>query len=134
MIPLNEPSLQGRKPNPDDSPSASAPTVERTATYLPDNVRSERDLPAHLGRYRVEEEIARGGMGQVVRVHDQEFQRSLAMKVVRADGAHRPDAIERFMREARLTGQLQHPGIPPVQEMGRLPDGRPYFARAWNIP
>jgi serine/threonine protein kinase/Tfp pilus assembly protein PilF len=83
------------------------------------------DLPPRVGHYRVEEEIGRGGMGVVVRVEDEAFQRPLALKVLLRQGH---EALEkRFERESRLTGQLQHPGIPPVQDRGRLPDGRPYF-------
>jgi tetratricopeptide (TPR) repeat protein len=84
-------------------------------------------LPAQLGHYLVEGEIARGGMGQVVRLRDEEFQRPLAMKVLLPGGAPAAELAERFLREARLTGQLQHPGVPPVHELGHLPDGRPYF-------
>src|SRR5262249_30803250 len=39
-----------------------------------------------------------------------------------------PDAVRRFVEEAQVIGQLQHPGIVPVHGLGRLPDGRPYFA------
>jgi tetratricopeptide (TPR) repeat protein len=81
-------------------------------------------LPHRVGRYRVEEVIARGGMGRIVRVRDDDFQRPLAMKVVLSRD---PRLAERFLHEARLTGRLQHPGIPPVHELGHLPDGSPYF-------
>ncbi len=84
-------------------------------------------LPERVGRYRLEHEIARGGMGLVVRVTDEVFQRPLAMKIALGADRGSPDTQERFVREALLTGQLQHPGVPPVQEMGQLEDGRPYF-------
>lgn len=79
-------------------------------------------LPERVGRYVIGAEIARGGMGMVVRVQDEAFDRPLAMKLMLSVGGE-----DRFLREARLTGRLQHPGIAPVQEMGRLEDGRPYF-------
>jgi tetratricopeptide (TPR) repeat protein len=82
------------------------------------------ELPARVGRYHLEQEIARGGMGRIVRVRDEDFERPLAMKLLLGSGGN-PE--ERFLREARMTGQLQHPGIPPVHERGRLADGRPYF-------
>jgi tetratricopeptide (TPR) repeat protein len=84
-------------------------------------------LPARLGRYRLEEMIDRGGMGVIVRVRDEDLDRPLALKVLAARWCGTVGMHERFVREARLTGQLQHPGVPPVQELGRLPDGRPYF-------
>jgi hypothetical protein len=84
-------------------------------------------LPETIGRYRVGPFLARGGMGEVVRVLDTDFDRPLALKVLQQQFCGQAALEERFVREARLTGQLQHPGIPPVQELGRLPDGRPYF-------
>src|SRR5882724_6000007 len=79
-------------------------------------------------RYRVIGEIGRGGMGVVLRVVDTSFNRPLAIKVLRHT-QNRSDAAERrFVDEARITGQLQHPGIPPAHEVGRLADGRPYFS------
>jgi serine/threonine protein kinase len=81
-------------------------------------------LPAQVGVYRLEGEIARGGMGRIVRVRDDDFDRPLAMKVLLGSGG---DLEDRFLREARLTGILQHPGIPPVHALGRLEDGRPFF-------
>ncbi len=80
------------------------------------------------GRYRIEQEIGRGGMGVVYKAHDPDCHRSLAVKVPHASHAGSRGAAQRFLEEARLTGQLQHPGIVPVHEIGRLPDGRPFFA------
>ena len=67
------------------------------------------DVSEFLGRYQNLGEIARGGMGRVHRVRDLSLNRELAFKVmlVRA-----PDPDRRFMEEAQITGQLQHPGIP----------------------
>ncbi len=81
-------------------------------------------LPATAGRYRLEGEIARGAMGRIVRVRDEDFDRPLAMKILLGRGAN---LEARFLREARMSGELQHPGIPPVHALGRLDDGRPYF-------
>src|SRR5262245_29235169 len=79
-------------------------------------------------RYRVVGEIARGGMGLVLRAYDATFDRPLAIKVLlRGRGSPFGDD-RRFLEEARITGQLQHPGIPPVHEIGRLDDGRPFFS------
>jgi eukaryotic-like serine/threonine-protein kinase len=79
-------------------------------------------------RYRVLGEIARGGMGAVLRVVETKFDRPLAVKVMLPALPGHVNATERFLEEARVTGQLQHPGIPPVHEMGQLADGRPYFS------
>jgi serine/threonine-protein kinase len=97
--------------------------------HLPPNQRDDgpEALPARLGHYRLEEPIDRGGMGVIVRVRDEDLDRPLALKVLAACWCGTAGMPERFVREARLTGQLQHPGVPPVQELGWLPDGRPYF-------
>jgi len=81
-----------------------------------------------LTGYELLGELGRGGMGEVYRVHDPDFDRPLALKVMRAELAHQPGAESRFLAEARITGRLQHPGIPPVHELGRLDDGRPFLA------
>src|SRR5207237_1108947 len=54
--------------------------------------------------------------------------RSVALKYLQERLAHDPNAVARFVSEARVTARLQHPGIPPVHEVGTLPDGRPFLA------
>jgi tRNA A-37 threonylcarbamoyl transferase component Bud32 len=80
------------------------------------------------GRYEVQAEIARGGMGAVWLARDPELNRPLAIKVLRPEYLGRPELERRFRAEAQITGQLQHPGIPPVHEVGTLPDGGPFLA------
>jgi tetratricopeptide (TPR) repeat protein len=86
------------------------------------------ELPAQLGRYRVEGEIGRGGMGVVYRVHDPALKRTLAVKVLLRHHQDNPDLKRRFLEEAELMAQLQHPGIAPLHDVGELPEGRPYFS------
>jgi serine/threonine-protein kinase len=72
-------------------------------------------------------ELARGGVGVVLKIRDGDLGRDVAMKVLREEYAGREDLVERFVEEAQIGGQLQHPGIVPVYEMG-LQDGRnPFF-------
>ncbi|MCA9621547.1 MAG: protein kinase [Myxococcales bacterium] len=77
--------------------------------------------PSH---YQQHEELARGGMGVVRRASDRRIGREVALKELLAD---QPGLRRRFEREARVTAQLQHPGIVPVYEMGCWPDGRPFY-------
>jgi serine/threonine protein kinase len=84
-------------------------------------------VPAGLGRYRVVDEIGRGGVGVVYRAVDPETGRTLALKVLRPRHAASAEAIERFRTEARLCASLDHPGIVPVYEVGTFADGRPYY-------
>jgi serine/threonine protein kinase len=79
-------------------------------------------------RYRLGEEIARGGMGVVYRVTDTVLRREVAVKVLQEKYASDSEAARRFADEARITGQLQHPNIPAVHDLGVLPDGRPFLA------
>ncbi len=87
-------------------------------------------------RYEIEGEVARGGMGAILRVWDEDLRRHLAMKVVvgaedapRTGGSGGIDAriLTRFLEEAQVTGQLDHPGIVPVHELGLDANGRVYF-------
>ncbi len=78
-----------------------------------------------VGEYELGRELAKGGMGVVVEARDRRHDRLVAIKrPLHADAAH----LERFLREARLAAQLQHPGIVPVYEAGRLPSGEPFIA------
>jgi serine/threonine-protein kinase len=77
-------------------------------------------------RYQLQGEIARGGMGAVLRGHDVDLGRDLAVKVLLEKYADRPDVIRRFIEEAQIGGQLQHPGVVPVYDIGRFGQ-RPFF-------
>jgi serine/threonine-protein kinase len=79
------------------------------------------------GRYQMGDEIGRGGMGTVLRGRDPELDRDLAIKVLRRERQDQPDAVRRFLEEARIAGRLQHPGIVPIYDLGRFPDQRPFF-------
>src|SRR5262245_38475539 len=79
-------------------------------------------------RYALGDEIARGGMGIIHRATDSVLGREVAVKVLLEKYAPESWAAVRFAGEARITGQLQHPSIPPVHDLGTLPDGRPFLA------
>ncbi|MGF1583296.1 MAG: protein kinase [Gemmataceae bacterium] len=84
-------------------------------------------LPAFVGRYKIVEELARGGMGVVLRGQDPNFRRDLAIKVLLREHNNEDDLRRRFHNEAQIMAQLQHPGIPAVHETGEAADGLPYF-------
>ncbi len=69
-------------------------------------------------RYKVLREIARGGMGKVLEVIDTDLRRPVALKVLRSEMLENRDIVERFLEEAQITGQLEHPNIVPVHEIG----------------
>jgi len=68
-----------------------------------------------------------GGMGEVRRVLDPSLNRTVALKVLHPRLGHTRGHEDRFIAEAQVTAQLEHPGIVPVYTSGRMPDGRPYF-------
>ena len=88
----------------------------------------ERRGHGRAGRYQLLGEIARGGMGSVLRGRDPDLGRDLALKVLLDQHRDQADLVDRFVEEAQICGQLQHPGVVPVYDLGTLADHRPYFA------
>jgi tetratricopeptide (TPR) repeat protein len=84
--------------------------------------------PPADGRYQFLGALARGGMGVVYRATDTRLGREVAVKVLLDRFNTASGTARRFVDEARVTGQLQHPGIPAVYDLGHLPDGRPFLA------
>ena len=125
----------------DSDPSGERPVDEvgrTSADALPDRAgqhtlpvapRAVPFQPMGLdGRYRLEGEIARGGMGVVLKARDEHLGRDLAIKVLHESQAYKQGVVNRFIEEAQIGGQLQHPGIAPVHELGVFEDGRPFFS------
>jgi serine/threonine-protein kinase len=78
-------------------------------------------------RYLVTEELGSGGAGRVVMARDAIIGRTVALKTLKDDDAGAPGLAERFINEARVTAQLEHPNVVPVYDMGTLPGGQPYY-------
>jgi eukaryotic-like serine/threonine-protein kinase len=76
--------------------------------------------------YAIGEVLGRGGMGEVVLAHDGQMDREVALKRMRG-AAPDADAIERFIREAKIQARLDHPAIVPVHQLGYDDAGLPYF-------
>ena len=87
-------------------------------------IRASESLP---NRYLPIKEVGRGGIGCVWQVEDQYTHRTLAIKFLRDKFKRIRQLNIRLDREALLTGSLQHPGIPPVHDFGKLTDGSSYF-------
>jgi formylglycine-generating enzyme required for sulfatase activity/serine/threonine protein kinase len=112
-----------RRDAPEESRGSHSARIEKLA-------RQRADPGA---RYEVKGELGRGGMGLVLEVWDTDLRRALAMKVLRRDGGPRPGSssasenVVRFLEEAQITAQLDHPGIVPVHELSVDSEGRVYF-------
>ena len=78
-------------------------------------------------RYHINRPLAAGGMGAVLDIQDNDFRRGAAMKVMHGKFTDDPQALERFLAEAQVTAQLEHPNIVPIHDMGVMPDGSLYF-------
>ncbi len=79
-------------------------------------------------RYRIDGEIARGGMGAILKGRDPDLGRDVALKVLRDDLRDDSAMVRRFVEEAQIGGQIQHPGVVPIYELGTFADRRPFFA------
>jgi tRNA A-37 threonylcarbamoyl transferase component Bud32 len=79
------------------------------------------------GRYEDAGEIGRGGMGRVHNVRDTRLQRSVAMKALDPEMAKQRVFYERFIEEAQIQAQLEHPNIPPAHDIGIDRNGVPFF-------
>jgi serine/threonine-protein kinase len=79
-------------------------------------------------RFRVLRPHAEGGLGAVFVALDGEFNREVAFKQILDHHADDPSSRRRFLIEAQITGNLEHPGIVPVYAMGAQEGGRPYYA------
>jgi serine/threonine protein kinase/cytochrome c-type biogenesis protein CcmH/NrfG len=104
-----------------DSINDPSPVIRPSSPEIPDP--AERSA-----RLQLFGEIARGGMGAVLKGRDSDLGRDLAVKVLLESHREKPEMVRRFIEEAQIAGQLQHPGIVPIYELGAFGDHRPYFA------
>jgi predicted Ser/Thr protein kinase len=87
-------------------------------------------LPVQFGRYRIQKELGRGGMGSVYLAHDSQLDRLVALKVPHFSPEDGRDVLERFYREARASATLDHPNICPVYDVSEV-DGMHYVTMAY---
>jgi serine/threonine protein kinase len=93
-----------------------------TQTFIVDHARKEME------RFQILREYARGGLGRVSIALDSQLNREVVVKEIRSERCHDPESQSRFLREAEITGGLEHPGVVPVYALGQHPDGSPYYA------
>jgi len=115
----------------DDAPTLAYP--ETTRPFEPaDDLSLPSPLPAGAeptlpDRYRVLGDIGRGGMGRVLDVQDEELRRTVAVKVLIDAGRADAESLRRFVAEAQITAQLEHPGIVPLYDVGTTEEGFAFF-------
>jgi serine/threonine-protein kinase len=110
------------------APTERDPAIDQTASFTEAVDPAPGTDVVGGDRYRAVRLHARGGLGEVFVAIDRELRRQVALKEIQ--DRHAADAVsrERFVREAEITGRLEHPGIVPVYGLGRYPDGRPFYA------
>ncbi|MDP1822268.1 MAG: serine/threonine-protein kinase [Archangium sp.] len=96
-------------------------------------VSGEHLPPLAEGRYQVDEKdgaalLGKGGQGTVWRAYDKLLRREVALKRLHPAAVEDPSVVSAFLREARLTALLEHPGIVPLHDVGRDADGSLYLA------
>jgi len=114
----------------EDSPLTSGPVNGQVQGrgQNGDTDADRADSASRSPRYRRSRLLAQGGLGDIFVARDTELNRDVALKEIRGCSASDPASRERFLTEAEVTGNLEHPGIVPVYGLGSYPDERPYYA------
>ncbi len=113
-----------------DDSTLGGDTLEESPSSTPDSLTLSLDEVAprsHDERYERLRPLGEGGMGEVHLSHDRQIGRQVAIKALRARHAQREQAQQRFLREARVQGQLEHPSVVPVYDLGVDGDGELFF-------
>ena len=110
----------------------SAVTIpDLSGTLVPpsngDTPVDQHDERALAMRYTITDKLGEGGMGIVHACRDRRIGRDVALKTMRSEHLQRADLVTRFLREACVQGQLEHPAIVPVYDLGRDAEGSVYF-------
>ncbi|MDA1013597.1 MAG: protein kinase [Planctomycetota bacterium] len=104
---------------------------EQTADFVPDQLLGPETVefkPQQQSRYTLTRVYGEGGLGQVWLAVDPDLKREIALKRIRPNKDSNKDAHTRLIREAQITGQLEHPNIIPVYELIHSDEnGRPYY-------
>ncbi len=103
-----------------------APTQRGFGAAARSGAAGSTRVPLPPSRYEIRDLLGEGGMGEVLAAYDEQIGRDVALKRMR-DGNPAQEAIERFVREARIQGRLDHPAIVPVHELATDGAGLPYF-------
>ncbi len=112
-------------------PQAPSPANTCESTRFVENIAEREET---FGKYHLRRLIGRGSMGEVYKVWDEDLRRHLAMKILSGSSREMQSAdlrtsraLARFVEEAQVTSQLDHPGIVPIHDIGVSPHDKIYF-------
>lgn len=128
--PPQEASLARLKQSLESTHGTTASTLsgflaERFAQTAPDPVTGRKQ--ASSSAYELGRILAKGGMGAILSARDNSIQRTVALKVILTGAEASDEHVHRLITEARITGQLEHPSIVPLHELGVTADGVVYY-------
>jgi serine/threonine protein kinase len=112
---------------PDVHAGQSTNPTQQTGLHSDPSEPTQFIMPIGFG-YVLRDVIGKGGMGIVYQAYDVNMRREVAVKILQDKFAPDSSTAVRFIEEAQITGQLQHPGIPAVYQVSKLADGRPFLA------
>jgi eukaryotic-like serine/threonine-protein kinase len=112
----------------EELPHPESPTVYVGDAHAFHSFSPRGSSAESAARFRKLRLHAQGGLGKVSVAEDEQFRRRVALKEILEKHADSPESRARFIREAEITGALEHPGIVPVYALGWRPDGRPFYA------
>ncbi|MDA1015256.1 MAG: protein kinase [Planctomycetota bacterium] len=121
------PGLPDTKPARTTQPQTPPHRAAGRSTREPENRWDQLSADPEQ-RYEWEKEFARGGLGAVWLVRDRNLDRQVAVKELLPNGLRSKSMVQRFLAEAQVTGQLEHPGIVPVYDVGVKPNGCPFYS------
>src|SRR5262249_40804014 len=107
---------------------APAAGQQATESFSSTPSKTSGAQPLDERRFQVLRQHRVGGLGEVLVAYDGELEREVALKRIQSKHTTDPDACRRFLREAKLTGRLEHPGIVPVYALVPSGDGPPCYA------
>jgi serine/threonine protein kinase len=108
--------------------------LDKTGAYQPGGEQEPsadavaEPIPERIGRYRIERILGAGGFGLVYLAHDDQLQRHVALKLLRADRAEDRKLRQRFLAEARSASALNHPNVCVIYDVGETDEQQPYLA------
>ncbi len=109
-------------------PAVSDEELTRTLDSAPGRGDDAEGTLTATQRYRILRLAARGGLGAVYLARDEALGREVALKMIHRQYSGDPDGRRRFLLEARITGNLEHPGIVGVHGIGEVKDAGPFYA------